>query len=257
MSHVDVRQPEKPPTLTHINATVEPSAGTNNRVRDPYDVRCYLPPPSQKPFRVRKRIAVLGARAVGKSAVAIQCTDNRFEPEYMPTCEDAFLWTTTVDGTKYEVTIVDTDGQDEFPDFGEQYTIGVDGYILMFSLVDESSFHIIRRVHEKLLQTLVVLDPKGTAELPRILVGNQLDMAHTRRVSRQVAQEFADEHGIPYYETSAYTGENVNEVFATLLRIINTNLVNSHKPSENELRPSCEQRESTTTANAPNYCSIQ
>lgn len=236
---------------------MEPSNGTNEHIRDPYDVRCYLPPRSQTPYSVRKRIAVLGSRAVGKSAVVIQCTDKRFEPEYMPTCEDAFLWTTTVDGTKYEVTIVDADGQDEFPDFGEQYTIGIDGYIIMFSIVNESSFHIMRRVHDKLLQTLVVLDPKGTAELPRILVGNQLDMAHRRRVPRQVAEQFADQHGLPYYETSAYTGENVNEVFSALLRIIDANLVNSHKPKQSKVRPNLEQTESATAVNRPNYCSVQ
>ncbi|CAN8069051.1 unnamed protein product [Agarophyton chilense] len=215
------------------------------------------PPPSPRsPFCLRKRIAVLGARGVGKSAVVIQCTYGRFEPEYMPTCEDSFLWTTTVDGNRYEVTIVDADGQDEFPHFGHQYTIGVDGYILMFSVLHHGTFHIIKRVNEKLLDTLQVLNPKGTKELPRILVGNQIDDTKHRRVSREVAQRFADENDIPYYETSALTGENVQDVFVRLLRIMYANQYEFSESSANSPLQKSQPRLSRAEHKS-NVCNVQ
>eukprot|EP00178_Gracilaria_changii_P000344 TRINITY_DN1041_c0_g3_i1.p1 TRINITY_DN1041_c0_g3~~TRINITY_DN1041_c0_g3_i1.p1 ORF type:complete len:258 (+),score=46.42 TRINITY_DN1041_c0_g3_i1:235-1008(+) len=257
MSKVDLSNQEAPqsPPVPHLAAqALSPSLPLS--VKDHVDVDDYQPPQPRSPFRLRKRIAVLGARAVGKSAVAIKCTSDRFEPEYMPTCEDSFLWTTVVDGSCYEVTIVDTDGQDEFPDFGQQYTIGTDGYILMFSVLSEHSFYIIKRVHEKLLDTLQVLNRKGTKELPRILVGNQVDDNHARCVSRKVAQDFADENAIPYYETSALTGENVTDVFNRLLRIIHANQFASPESTAVSSKSKSQRRHSQSQDN-PNFCNVQ
>ncbi|CAN8063715.1 unnamed protein product [Agarophyton chilense] len=225
-------------------------------VTDPFDVNRYLPPPPDSPFRQRRSIAVLGARGVGKSAFTIQCVSGVFEPEYMPTCEDTFLWTTTVDGTSYDLTIVDADGQDEFPDFGQQYTIGVDAYVLMFSVLHEHTFKVIKRVHDKLLDTLLVLNRNGTAELPRILVGNQVDDTQRRRVPQKVAQDYADHNGIPYYETSALTGENVKDVFVRLLRIIYANQADSEQASatlsQSKSQPRLSQKE-----HKADFCSVQ
>lgn len=40
-------------------------------------------------------------------------------------------------------------------------------------------------------------------EVPRILVGNKCDLRHAAQVSTEVAQQFADAHSMPLFETSA------------------------------------------------------
>lgn len=40
-------------------------------------------------------------------------------------------------------------------------------------------------------------------EVPRILVGNKCDLRHAAQVSTDVAQQFADAHSMPLFETSA------------------------------------------------------
>ena len=52
-----------------------------------------------------------------------------------------------------------------------------------------------------------------------ILVGNQKDREEFREVSVRKAQEFRKKHNIPYFvETSAKTGENVEQAFMTAAR---------------------------------------
>lgn len=52
------------------------------------------------------------------------------------------------------------------------------------------------------------------------LVGNKCDLRDRRAVERSVAEATAEEIGAVYYETSAATGEAVEEVFAALARAV-------------------------------------
>lgn len=185
--------------------------------------------PDDEPFLVFKRIAVLGARGVGKSALSIRVAQNRFEPHYMLTFQDMYQWHPVVNGVHYDVSILDTDGQDENSEFGMRYTTGVDGYVFVFSVRDESSYEVIKQVNEKLLVTLNVTERYGTAEVPRVLVGNQVDIAHQRQVLYEEAAAFAKSEGIPYFETSAFTSQNVDKAFNSVLDMIQENLRDSHR----------------------------
>jgi len=53
---------------------------------------------------------------------------------------------------------------------------------------------------------------------PAVLVGKKVDLP--RRVARRAAERFAAERGMPYVETSAITGEGVEEAFLTLIERI-------------------------------------
>jgi GTPase SAR1 family protein len=46
-----------------------------------------------------------------------------------------------------------------------------------------------------------------------ILVGNKLDLEPRREVKAQEAQEFANIHNMRYFEASAKTNHNINQIF--------------------------------------------
>ena len=50
-----------------------------------------------------------------------------------------------------------------------------------------------------------------------VLIGNKTDLEAERQVAEKAARDLADSLGIKYFETSAKTGENVNEAIDALL----------------------------------------
>lgn len=222
-----------------------------------------------EPFRVYKRIAVMGARGSGKSALVIRVAQQRFEETYMLTFHDRYHWRPVVNGVHYDVGLDDTDGQDTNTEFGLRYTTGMDGYVLVFSICNWRSFELVKFINEKLLNILMVMDRIGVRELPRVLVGTQVDLGDHRQVPIEVAQEFARNHGIPYFETSARNDTNVEAPFRTILEIIQNNLVESHSvPSvtttndqlsspEPQPRPTHSQPSPAPPSPSPPLCLLQ
>jgi Ras family protein len=91
----------------------------------------------------------------------------------------------------------------------------VHGYALIFSITSRQSFDMINQVNDVLLNTL------GDApDVPRVLVGSMKDLSESRQVSHADAQSLAQSWGVPYIECSSKTGENVADVFHTLLKEI-------------------------------------
>ena len=55
------------------------------------------------------------------------------------------------------------------------------------------------------------------ATLPKILVGNKLDMTEERVVDRATAEKMAEEYGVQYFETSALTGDGISEMMDNIM----------------------------------------
>jgi GTPase SAR1 family protein len=56
--------------------------------------------------------------------------------------------------------------------------------------------------------------------VPMILVGNKSDLVDERAVPREVGKAMANHFGVPYIETSAKRGINVEETFEKVMRLI-------------------------------------
>ena len=54
----------------------------------------------------------------------------------------------------------------------------------------------------------------------QVLCGNKTDLTDERKVSREQGQQLADSLGVPYFETSAKTGENVTRLYQGLVKTI-------------------------------------
>ena len=52
-----------------------------------------------------------------------------------------------------------------------------------------------------------------------ILLANKIDL-QDRKISKEEGEALAKEFNCPYFETSAKTGENIDEAFLTLARIV-------------------------------------
>ena len=109
---------------------------------------------------------------------------------------------------------MDTAGQDEYSILPQSYYINIDGYILVYSVNSRKSFDVIKIVYDKLL------DMKGSANIPIVLVGNKTDLQNDRVVTVDEGKKLASDWKVNFLETSAKEFHTVNEVFIQIVLAI-------------------------------------
>lgn len=88
------------------------------------------------------------------------------------------------------------------------------GFIVMFDITSEQSFLNIRPWIDQLKLHSFCENPDI------VLCGNKADLESKRAVPWNKANSEANKYGIPYFETSAATGVNVNKAIETLLELV-------------------------------------
>ncbi|XP_046845955.1 GTP-binding protein Rheb-like [Xenia sp. Carnegie-2017] len=158
-----------------------------------------------------RKIAIMGFRSVGKSSLTIQFVENQFVDSYDPTIENTFTKIVKNRGQDYNLELVDTAGQDEYSIFPQAYSMGIHGYILVFSVTSQKSFDVVQVIHDKLL------DFTGQNRVPTILVGNKNDLHMERVISTEAGKQLANRWKAVFLETSAKEHKSAEQVFYSIL----------------------------------------
>lgn len=162
------------------------------------------------------KLVLLGEAAVGKSSLVLRFVSNDFQENKEPTIGAAFLTQKCTIGErtiKYEIW--DTAGQERFASLAPMYYRNAQAAVVVYDITKPASFikarHWVKELHEQANRDITIA-----------LVGNKLDLVEDdsaedgetlRKVSIEEGQSLADEEGLLFFETSAKTGNNVNEVF--------------------------------------------
>ena len=76
----------------------------------------------------------------------------------------------------------------------------------MFDLTDKKSFTHVE-------EWLKHIEKYAKENVLKFLVGNKVDLDEKRVIKKEEANQFAEEHNLPYIETSAKDGINIEELF--------------------------------------------
>ena len=177
------------------------------------------------------KIAVIGKGVVGKSSLTYRFINYNAPTEHDPTIEDRYKSNTNIDGTLYEVEILDTAGEDDYQNMMDMWISFGEGFLLVFAINDNESFEAVKKKKER------VVKGKHVQNVPLLLVGNKQDLSNERQVPYSVAKETADSWGIEYIETSSITNYNCKESVQRLIDKIKQN--NIFKDSNNNKKSSC------------------
>ncbi|CAC5383415.1 ras-related protein R-Ras2-like [Mytilus californianus] len=188
------------------------------------------------------KLVVVGGGGVGKSALTIQFIQSYFVTDYDPTIEDSYTKQCVIDSVVARLDILDTAGQEEFSAMREQYMRSGEGFLLVYSVTDRSSFNEIYKFHKQILRV------KDREEFPMILVANKADLEHQRIVTREEGQELSRQLRINYIEASAKMRLNVDQSFYDLVRII--------RKFQAEERPEENSRKNGSGKHRKGRCSI-
>ncbi|KAG9348150.1 hypothetical protein JZ751_001885 [Albula glossodonta] len=169
------------------------------------------------------KVVVLGSGGVGKSALTVQFVTGSFIEKYDPTIEDFYRKEIEVDSSPSVLEILDTAGTEQFASMRDLYIKNGQGFILVYSLVNQQSFQDIKPMRDQIIRV------KRYERVPMILVGNKVDLEGEREVSSGEGKALADEWNCPFMETSAKNKGSVDELFAEIGFL--TELSSSRLPS--------------------------
>jgi len=161
------------------------------------------------------RLTIVGPGGVGKSAATVRYIQNKFVDKHDPTIEDSYVKHVEIDGNACELDIMDTAGQEEYSALRDSHMQTGDGFIIMYSIANQQSFEQVEKFHHKILR----LRPENL-DFPILIVGNKKDIEE-RAVGTEQGQELAHKLKATFIETSAKTGENVNEAFNVIVKQVN------------------------------------
>ena len=153
------------------------------------------------------KFIIVGNSAVGKSCMLLRFDEDRFQPIHDVTVGVTFsIKMVTIEGQDVKVQVWDTAGQEIFRSITRSYYRDSACAIIVYDITDQSSFAKV----EDWIRDVRNLAP---SDCLLALVGNKLDLAAQRAVQTTEGQELAEKHGLLFFETSAATGENVQELF--------------------------------------------
>ncbi|XP_046575854.1 ras-related protein Rab-27A-like isoform X1 [Haliotis rubra] len=175
------------------------------------------------------KFLALGDSAVGKTSYLYQYTDNMFNSKFISTVGIDFREKRvvhrgpSVDGSvgrsqRIHLQLWDTAGQERFRSLTTAFFRDAMGFLLLFDLTNEQSFLNIRN-------WLTQLQTHAYCENPDVvLLGNKSDLEDNRCVAEDRAREISEKYGLPYFETSAATGQNVAKAVECLLDMVMTRM---------------------------------
>jgi len=150
---------------------------------------------------------IIGDTGVGKSCLLLQFTDKRFQPVHDLTIGVEFgARMITIDSRQIKLQIWDTAGQESFRSITRSYYRGAAGALLVYDITRRETFNHLTRWLEEARQN-------SNSNMAIMLIGNKSDLEHRRAVSTKEGEQFAQENGLIFLETSAKTAQNVEEAF--------------------------------------------
>jgi small GTP-binding protein len=153
------------------------------------------------------KLLLIGDSGVGKSCLLLRFTDNNFNDSYITTIGIDFkIREDEIDGQKCKLQIWDTAGQERFRTITSAYYRGAHGIALVY---DTTS----RETYENVSYWMKHMKTYADTDVCKILIGNKIDMKEKRVVQTSEGQQLATQYNCDFYETSAKTGENVEQTF--------------------------------------------
>ena len=154
-------------------------------------------------------ILTLGETQVGKTSLILRFIDRVFYYDTKTTIGVDFkVKRINLLNKNVLVKIWDSAGQERFKTVTRQYYKNAEGVMLIYDVTSQKSFSMIEEWFKSIIE-----NKREGAQV--ILIGNKKDMVN-RVISAEQGESLAKKFEIKYYETSALSGENVDQVFEEL-----------------------------------------
>ena len=168
----------------------------------------------QMNFLYLLKFIIIGDSAVGKSNMLLRYIHDRFNEDFHSTIGVEFgAKNIQIDGKVFRIQIWDTAGQETFRSITRAYYKNSVCAFVVYDISNRATFDNIKSWVEDCKR----LSPKTVL---MVLVGNKIDLEERREVSYNEGSIFAQKNGMLFFECSAKTGNNVEQIFMESTREI-------------------------------------
>ncbi|XP_029692152.1 ras-related protein Rab-26 isoform X1 [Takifugu rubripes] len=187
------------PAIVPLNGVVHPGGPAVSSSSEFYDIAF--------------KVMLVGDSGVGKTCLLVRFKDAAFlAGSFISTVGIDFRnKVLTIDGVKVKLQIWDTAGQERFRSVTHAYYRDAHALLLLYDVTNKASFDNIQtwltEIHDYAQQDVVLM-----------LLGNKADAAQERVVKREDGERLAKEFGVPFMETSARSGLNIDLAFTAVAK---------------------------------------
>ena len=162
------------------------------------------------------QLLIIGNSIVGKTSILTKYTTKSYNENYLATVGlDFFTKDETIDNKIIRIKIWDTAGQERYKAITKCFFQRAQGIIIVFDVTNRKSFDDLKIWIDSInSQSQLTEDLEN---MPIIIIGNKIDIPK-RVIDKETAMNFAKEQNFDYYETSAKTGEGVDNAIRELVK---------------------------------------
>ena len=179
-------------------------------------------------FHYLLKYVIIGDSGVGKSNILLQYINGKFVEDFKATVGVEFgAKNIEINNRIYRIQVWDTAGQEQFRSIARAYYKNSVCACIVYDITNRNSFNSIQNwIDDCTKQT-----PKS---ILLILIGNKNDLNDKREVQYEEGAEFARKRNMIFLETSAKTGNNINDIFEKSVQQIDKNILENKYDLTNE-----------------------
>ncbi|CAO3565061.1 unnamed protein product [Mortierella alpina] len=158
-------------------------------------------------------------------SLVLRFVKDQFDDYRESTIGAAFLTQTICldDATTVKFEIWDTAGQERYKSLAPMYYRNANCAVVVYDITQVSSL-------DKAKAWVKELQRQADPNIVIALAGNKSDLSARRVVETEEAQAYADEAGLLFFETSAKTATNVNELFTSIAKKMPLDMLANPRP---------------------------